>query len=86
MTSENIGDKDDLELNAEDADQVVGGTKKKKKAAAHKSAVHTSPAAGAPTLGPPMTQAEMDAYDKDMVDHGLDPVYGTTGSDSTASG
>lgn len=86
MTSENIGEQDDLELNAEDADQVVGGSKKKKKAAAHKSPVDTNPVAGAPTLGPPMTQAEMEAYDKDMVDHGLDPVYGTTGTDQSAAG
>ena len=46
MTSENIGEKDDLELNAEDADQVVGGNKKKKKAAAHKSPA-TRPGPGA---------------------------------------
>ncbi len=85
MTSENIGEKDDLELNAEDADEVVGGTKKKK-AAAHKSPVHTSPAAGAPTLGPPMTPAEMAAYDQDLIDHGLDPVYGTGGTSQDAAG
>jgi hypothetical protein len=38
VTSENIGEKEDLALNEEDADKVVGGVKKKKKATTHKAA------------------------------------------------
>jgi len=84
MTSENIGEQHDLELNAEDADEVVGGLKKKK-AAAHKAPAHTAPAP-APVLGAPMTPAEMAAYDQDLIDHGLDPVYGTGGTSQDAAG
>ncbi len=38
MTSENFGETEDLALNDEDADKVVGGVKKKKQAPAKKAA------------------------------------------------
>ena len=85
MTSENIGEKDDLELNAEDADEVVGGTKKKKKAATHKSPAHTAQAP-APTLGAPMSQADMERYDQDRDRPQPRPVYGTGGTSQDGAG
>lgn len=87
MTSENIGEREDLQLTDEDAESVVGGLKKKKakKVAAKKTPVKTIQAAAAVTPVVPMTQAQMDAYDKDMIEHGLDPVYGTTATETTAT-
>lgn len=83
MSSENIGEREDLELNEEDAENVVGGLKKKKKPVAKKPPAKTAQTAISVTPAAPMTQAEMDAYDKDMVDHSLDPVFGTKTTEQT---
>jgi hypothetical protein len=88
MSSEDIGANEDLGLTEEDADNVVGGKKKKvtRKATTKKSPAHHIIVAGPTTPAAPQSQAEFEAaYDRDMVEHGLDPVYGTGSKDADAT-
>ena len=77
MPSENIGASEDLGLNAEDADQVVGGKKKKKaqvKAPA-KKAVHTTQAATTFVTPRELTRDEKIAANKEAAEYSMDPLY-----------
>jgi len=87
VSNDDIGASEDLGLTAEDAEQVVGGGKKKKKVKA-KAKSHPVKSINIPMGAPaaPQSQADFEAaYDKDMVEHGLDPVYGTSASEETAT-